>query len=121
MNTQEVLSKTQVGVIIVTGGCCGGDTSGAVTRVKSLIEKIGTEFGVPVLIKELGGAQAMRGGLPASLIAEAREAYARLGRLIIPAIIINGKWVSLDEAALRKALLDASRAQSTSREANRNE
>jgi hypothetical protein len=84
-----------------------------------LIEKIGAELGVPVLIKELGGAQAMQGGLPASLIAEAREAYARLGRLIVPAIVINGKWVSVDEATLKKALLDAT--QSTSNEENHNE
>jgi hypothetical protein len=121
MNTPRELSRMQVGVIIVTGGCCGGDTSGVVNKAKSLIEKLGAELGVPVLIKELGGAQAMRGGLPSSLIAEAREAYARLGKLIVPAFVINGKWVSFDDVALKKALLDASRALSTSREENRNE
>ncbi|HEX2994780.1 MAG TPA: hypothetical protein VHP14_08150 [Anaerolineales bacterium] len=121
MHTQEILSKTQVGVIIVTGGCCGGDTSGAVARAKSFIEKLGAELGVQVLIKELGGAQAMRGGLPARLIAEARESYARLGRYIVPAIIINGNWVPLDETALRNALLDARRAQTASGEENPNE
>jgi hypothetical protein len=121
MNTAETSRKTRVGVIIVTGGCCGGDTSGAVARARSLIERIGAELGVPVLIKELGGAQAMRGGLPSSLVAEAREEYARRGRLIVPAIVINGKWVSFDEAALKKALRDAGRAQSASREAARDE
>ncbi len=121
MNTQKALGSTRVGVIIVTGGCCGGDTSGAVARARSFIEKLGTELGIQVLIKELGGAQAMRGGLPARLIAEARESYMRLGRYIVPAIVIGGKWVPLDEGALREALLGASRIQAKSREENRNE
>ena len=121
MNTQRALSSTQVGVIIVTGGCCGGDTSGAVARTKSFIEKLGIELGISVLIKELGGPQAMRGGLPARLVAEAQESYMRLGRYIVPAIVIGGKWVPLDEMSLRKALLDASRAQTTLREEKRNE
>jgi hypothetical protein len=118
-------SGARVGVLIVTSGCSGGDSHrAAVNKAKSLMEKIGDELGIAVQIKEVGGAQAMRGGIPASLMAETRRTYALLGERVIPSIAINGKWVSIgdpDEAALKKAMLDACSRYSTSRGENRNE
>ncbi len=111
--------KVNVGAIIVTSGCSGGNRySVLVTKARHLLAKIGEELGVSVAIREIGGPQAMQGGLSSSLAAEARGTYARVGEQVLPSIAINGKWVSVgspDEGVLRKALLEASGARAPSR------
>jgi len=113
MNTVVELEKQKVGVVFIReGGCCQKHLTPMVDSVRSMLDEISMEAGIPILVKDITGRDAVSGALPAHLAAQCIEIFRRIGNGVIPGIIISGKIVAFgpqpDKAAIKEALLSAS-------------
>jgi hypothetical protein len=113
MNTAAELEKQKVGVVFIReGGCCQRHLTPMVDSVRFMLDEISAETGIPILIKDITGRDAISGALPADLAAQCVEIFRGIGIGGIPGIIISGKIVAYgpqpDRAAIKEALLSAS-------------
>jgi hypothetical protein len=113
MNTVVEIEKQKVGVVFIReGGCCQKHLTPMVDSVRSMLDEISAEAGIPILIKDITGRDAVSGALPANLAVQCIEIFRRIGSGGIPGIIINGKIVAFgpqpDKADIKEDLLNAS-------------
>jgi len=110
---EEVKERSKVVVIFVKEGSCQGFLKPAVDVARTSLYEISAEAGVPILIKNISAQDAINGALPAHIVAAGWQYYYRMSYGFLPAIIINGKIVSvgpqLNKAAINEALLNASK------------
>ncbi len=99
-------------VIIVTGSCCIPTLGPIDEGVRRSVQDAVARSGVNVNLREMSLVQALAGGLPRSLIADATARLYDTGRPPVPAVLVDGRPVgvglpTVDELAT--AIQDAAR------------
>jgi hypothetical protein len=104
----SVPKKQSVGIVFINGSCCYPGMAPLEEQSRQLLDQIIAETGVPVEIKTISAVQALRGGVPITVLTKGLAKFQQEKRPPLPAVLIGGKIVAsgvLEPEAIRSALL----------------
>lgn len=102
----------QVGVVIISGGCCIAGMAPLDERAGQVVEQAVAETGVSAEVRVLPATAALSGAAPRQVIAELIGEFNTSGRIGLPAVLVNGEVVAKGVIRLeevRSGLLRAAR------------
>ncbi len=85
---------TEVGVIIISGGCCIPGMAPFDEQAERVVEQAASEIDVKTQVKVIPASTAYFGAVPKEVMTKIIAEFNQSGRMPLPAVLINGKVVS---------------------------
>lgn len=101
------VSKRAVQILVISGSCCMPWLASLDNEAQNVVEKAAQEVQTEVQIKILPISNAMFGGAPKEILQRLKKEFDETGRMILPAVIVNGKHVCsspMDYQAIKQAI-----------------
>lgn len=86
--------ENSAGILIISGSCCIPGMAPFDEQAKRIVEQAISETDVKVQVKVIPASTAYFGAVPKEVITKIMTEFNQSGRMPLPAVLINGKFVS---------------------------
>jgi len=86
--------NSEVGVIIIIGSCCIPGMAPFDEQARHVVEQAVSETDIKAQIKIIPASTAFFGSVPKEVMTKIIAEFNQSGRMLLPAVLINGKIVS---------------------------
>ncbi len=107
--TSQATDSSQVTALLISGSCCFPGMAIRDQQAQQIIQQALTETHIEAQVRTLLISSVVQGGIPAEILDEIRGALQPANLMRLPALLINGKLISLGvpeldqvKAALRR-------------------
>ncbi len=103
------MSEAPLAVVVISGACCIPGMAPFDEQARQIIERAIRETGVAAKVEAMPATKAFFGGVPKQIVSQLM-ATANRGQMPVPAVLVNGRPVSLGVPTLEQmkgALLEA--------------